>query len=254
MFLMTIDVLESAGSRQYEISNYAKPGCECRHNLIYWRNQPYIGVGPSAAGCYFGSDEATKRRSDEAIKMGGRPRRYKNVPDVAEYTRRMAKAKAGEPEGAAESARVLNSAESAAAGPLQLAEIEAEYIEGQTLALEMILMQLRLAEGLSVAAFKESTGLDPLRCFEPNLTRLVEQGLLALTFQDPAHYDLIREDDRISLVGLQDLAPGKPVKCIIKHADGTQDELTLNHSYGKPQIEWFKVGSALNLFHKNGAA
>jgi aconitate hydratase len=85
-------------------------------------------------------------------------------------------------------------------------------------------------------------------------TNLKKQGLLALTFQDPAHYDLIREDDRISLVGLQDLAPGKPVKCIIKHADGTQDELALNHSYGKPQIEWFKVGSALNLFHKNGAA
>jgi aconitate hydratase len=85
-------------------------------------------------------------------------------------------------------------------------------------------------------------------------TNLKKQGLLALTFQDPTHYDLIREDDRISLVGLQDLAPGKPVKCIIKHADGTQEELALNHSYGKPQIEWFKVGSALNLFHKNGAA
>jgi coproporphyrinogen III oxidase-like Fe-S oxidoreductase len=66
MFLITIDVLESAGYRQYEISNYAKPGCECRHNLIYWRNQPYIGVGPSAAGC---SNEATKRRSDEATKV-----------------------------------------------------------------------------------------------------------------------------------------------------------------------------------------
>ncbi len=85
-------------------------------------------------------------------------------------------------------------------------------------------------------------------------TNLKKQGLLALTFQDPAHYDLIREDDRISLVGLKDLAPGRPVRCIVRHSDGTTDELALNHSYGRPQIEWFKVGSALNLFHKNGAS
>ncbi len=79
-------------------------------------------------------------------------------------------------------------------------------------------------------------------------TNLKKQGLLALTFNDPAEYDLICEDDRISLVGLADLAPGKSVKCIITHADGTTDTLLLNHSYGEAQAAWFKAGSALNLF------
>jgi aconitate hydratase len=89
------------------------------------------------------------------------------------------------------------------------------------------------------------------RIHESNLKK---QGLLALTFSDPADYDRIREDDRISLVGLQDLAPGKPVQCIVKHADGTSETLSLRHSYGPSQFEWFKKGSALNLFHTQAAS
>jgi aconitate hydratase len=84
------------------------------------------------------------------------------------------------------------------------------------------------------------------RIHESNLKK---QGLLALTFQDPADYDRIREDDRISLVGLAGMAPGKPVECIIKHSDGTSETLKLNHSFGASQLEWFRKGSALNLFH-----
>jgi aconitate hydratase len=89
------------------------------------------------------------------------------------------------------------------------------------------------------------------RIHESNLKK---QGLLALTFSDPAHYDRIREDDRISLIGLKELAPGKPVTCIVQHADGTSETLLLNHSYGASQIEWFKRGSALNLFHEAAAS
>lgn len=85
------------------------------------------------------------------------------------------------------------------------------------------------------------------RIHESNLKK---QGLLALTFSDPTHYDRLREDDRISLVGLKDLAPGQPVNCIVNHSDGTCETLMLNHSYGPSQFEWFKRGSALNLFHK----
>jgi len=86
------------------------------------------------------------------------------------------------------------------------------------------------------------------RIHESNLKK---QGLLALTFSDPAQYDLIREDDRISLVGLSDLTPGKPVTCLVSHADRTTDTLNLNHSYAASQFEWFRLGSALNLFHKS---
>ncbi len=84
------------------------------------------------------------------------------------------------------------------------------------------------------------------RIHESNLKK---QGLLALTFPDPADYDRIREDDRISLVGLKDMAPGKPVECRVKHADGVTETLRLNHSFSGPQLEWFRKGSALNLFH-----
>jgi aconitate hydratase A / 2-methylisocitrate dehydratase len=85
------------------------------------------------------------------------------------------------------------------------------------------------------------------RIHESNLKK---QGLLALTFSDPADYDKIREDDRLSLTGLKDLAPGKSVTCIVRHADGTTETLSLRHSYGASQVEWFKRGSALNLFHE----
>ena len=84
------------------------------------------------------------------------------------------------------------------------------------------------------------------RIHESNLKK---QGLLALTFSNPADYDKIREDDRISLTGLKDLGPGKPVTCIVRHSDGTSETLLLNHSYSASQVEWFKKGSALNLFH-----
>jgi oxygen-independent coproporphyrinogen III oxidase len=51
---LTIDTLESAGLIQYEISNFARPGRECRHNLRYWQNQSYLGLGPAAASWYNG--------------------------------------------------------------------------------------------------------------------------------------------------------------------------------------------------------
>ncbi|MBV8090099.1 MAG: aconitate hydratase [Alphaproteobacteria bacterium] len=84
------------------------------------------------------------------------------------------------------------------------------------------------------------------RIHESNLKK---QGLLALTFQDAADYDKIRADDRLSLVGLEEMAPGQPVECRIKHADGTTETLKLNHTFSASQLEWFRKGSALNLFH-----
>ena len=80
-------------------------------------------------------------------------------------------------------------------------------------------------------------------------TNLKKQGLLPLTFPDPADYDRVREDDRISITGLRDLTPGVRVACTIHHADGTTESLGLNHSFGESQIAWFRAGSALNLFH-----
>ena len=78
-------------------------------------------------------------------------------------------------------------------------------------------------------------------------TNLKKQGLLALTFHDPDDYERIREDDRISLVGLAGLAPGVPVTCLVRHADGATETLALSHSFSADQVEWFRAGGALNL-------
>ena len=77
-------------------------------------------------------------------------------------------------------------------------------------------------------------------------TNLKKQGMLPLTFASPADYDKVRPDDRISLLGLNGLAPGKPVKCVLTHKDGTKEEIELRHTLNEGQIEWFKAGSALN--------
>jgi aconitate hydratase len=77
-------------------------------------------------------------------------------------------------------------------------------------------------------------------------TNLKKQGLLALTFLDPDDYDRIRVDDRIDLVGLADLAPGRSVSCVVRHADGMTETLNLTHSFSAPQLKWFRAGSALN--------
>ena len=78
-------------------------------------------------------------------------------------------------------------------------------------------------------------------------TNLKKQGILALTFGNSDDYDKILEDDKISLIGLNNLEPQKPVTCLINHNDGTKDEILLNHSYNRSQIEWFQEGSALNV-------
>ena len=78
-------------------------------------------------------------------------------------------------------------------------------------------------------------------------TNLKKQGVLALTFDNPDDYEKILEDDKISLVGLDGLEPGKQVTCVVLHVDGSKDEIMLKHSYNNSQIKWFKAGSALNI-------
>ena len=78
-------------------------------------------------------------------------------------------------------------------------------------------------------------------------TNLKKQGILALTFSNPDDYDKIQEDDKISLLGLNNLEPEKPVACVLFHNDGSKDKISLEHSYNNSQIEWFKAGSALNV-------
>ena len=77
-------------------------------------------------------------------------------------------------------------------------------------------------------------------------TNLKKQGMLPLTFADPKDYDKIKEDDKVDIL-ISTLAPEKQVKMILKHSDGSNDEVMLNQTFNAAQIEWFKAGSALNL-------
>jgi len=77
-------------------------------------------------------------------------------------------------------------------------------------------------------------------------TNLKKQGVLPLVFTDAADYERIREDDRVSVLGLADLAPGKNLTVQLEHADGTSDRFEVRHSMTARQIGWFKAGSALN--------
>lgn len=78
-------------------------------------------------------------------------------------------------------------------------------------------------------------------------TNLKKQGMLALTFANPADYDKILEDDTIDIDGLTEFTPGQPLTIVLHHADGTTDEFLANHTYNEGQIEWFKAGAALNI-------
>ena len=80
-------------------------------------------------------------------------------------------------------------------------------------------------------------------------TNLKKQGMLALTFVNPADYDKIMEDDAFD-IHLTNFSPSQQVKVTIKHKDGTIDEIWTNQTYNQPQIEWFKAGSALNLIRQ----
>ena len=144
LYLCTIETLGVNGYAQYEISNFARPGCQCQHNLLYWRNQDFIGVGPSAAGCANG-------------------RRYKNIADIAGYVRLI------DENGHA--------------------EVESEDLDPETLMIEMIMMQMRLLEGLSIEAFRSRTGADPLVMFAEPLERLGSLDLVVVSDSNIAMTD-----------------------------------------------------------------
>ncbi len=84
-------------------------------------------------------------------------------------------------------------------------------------------------------------------------TNLKKQGMLGLTFANPADYDKVQEDDSIDILGLTSFAPGVQLTIVLNHKDGTKDEIKANHTYNAQQIEWFKAGAALNIIRRSVA-
>lgn len=85
-------------------------------------------------------------------------------------------------------------------------------------------------------------------------TNLKKQGMLGLTFQNEADYDLIQEDDTLNFIDLENFAPDRPLTIEVVHTDGSKETIMANHTYNQPQIEWYKNGSALNLIKQQSAA
>jgi len=84
-------------------------------------------------------------------------------------------------------------------------------------------------------------------------TNLKKQGMVPLTFADPADYDRIDEDDRISVLDLPPV-PGEPVTCRITKPDGATVDFECNHTFSNEQAEWFRAGSALNIIRQKSAS
>jgi len=82
-------------------------------------------------------------------------------------------------------------------------------------------------------------------------TNLKKQGMLALTFANKEDYNKIKEDDKLSITGLQQFETGKPLTIVLSHSGGTYEKILANHTYNATQIEWFKAGSALNMIRKS---
>jgi aconitate hydratase len=82
-------------------------------------------------------------------------------------------------------------------------------------------------------------------------TNLKKQGILALTFVESSDYEKIREDDKISVINLQDLRPKGVVTAIIYHSDGSPDPVPLLHSYNEAHLKGVRAGSALNILRTN---
>jgi len=84
-------------------------------------------------------------------------------------------------------------------------------------------------------------------------TNLKKQGMLGLTFANEADYNKIKEDDTFNFSDLAAFAPGKQLTLEVIHADGSKEDIKLNHTYNEQQIDWYRAGSALNLIKLENA-
>jgi oxygen-independent coproporphyrinogen-3 oxidase len=150
-FLAIDEALEERGLAHYEISNYAAPGQEARHNLAYWRGDEYVGLGCAA----FGFVRDRPRRSGVRWRNAIDPRRY---VDATREVKHDASPVIGEGDGIT---------------------ISAETLDAGALLRERIMLGLRVREGIDLARAGADLGIDP---FTPERTRtiatLIERGRL----------------------------------------------------------------------------
>jgi oxygen-independent coproporphyrinogen-3 oxidase len=153
MYEHAIERLARAGYGQYEISNWALPGHECRHNLTYWRNLPYIGLGAGAHSCFAGH-------------------RFAEARPIAGYITRVRKAIAANEAGEAGE----DGAEATAlpAGAI----VEDEVVSPAMAMAETAMLGLRLNAGVSRSEFAARYGRTFERVFDERLADIRDLGLI----------------------------------------------------------------------------
>ena len=153
---MAEDELEAVGYRHYEISNWAMEGRQSRHNLVYWRNEPYLGVGPGAHSY-----------------LGGH--RFSNLNPPREYVKRLENH--GTPTTAT-GARVDGLAAAAVKSSPVVDFVE--VIDRRTEMAETMMLGLRLDDGVSVRRFENRFGESPLTVYKEELDEVVLAGLVEM--------------------------------------------------------------------------
>ncbi|MFW6174696.1 MAG: radical SAM family heme chaperone HemW [Chloroflexota bacterium] len=184
MFLYAMEALDSAGYRHYEVSNWALPGMESRHNLAYWRNKPYLGVGPGAHSYLPGV-------------------RFANLKSPRWYIRRLAG------ETSQSSSRAVDHAAAVDAFRAPGIVDSVEDVTPQTELADTVMMGMRLMEGLSEDAFRERFGVGIGELFGDTLHELVAEGLVEF---DSAGARLTRD-------GI--LLGNEVFECMVSHAMAT---------------------------------
>ncbi|MFW5709399.1 MAG: radical SAM family heme chaperone HemW [Chloroflexota bacterium] len=167
MYEIVTDVLDEAGFRQYEISNWAKPGKACRHNLQYWHNKPYLGFGPGAHGF------ANNIRYETVLS----PQRYiRCLQDVSTVKMPF---------------------------PMTPAVAASKFIDGDEAVFETVLTNLRLVEeGINRATFAEQFGFDLVAAYQGKLDQFVAYGLIEI---EPDRIRLTRSGRFVSNAIIRDL-------------------------------------------------
>jgi oxygen-independent coproporphyrinogen-3 oxidase len=144
MYELASDILAGQGCEQYEISNWSKPGFQCRHNLQYWRNQPYLGFGAGAHGC-------------------AKDLRISNVLRIKTYLERLAS----------------DSLLTYYPFPFSPATVSQTRLTPHVEMQETLMVGLRLTdEGVSAQAFQARFGLELQDIFGKEIDELVGLGLL----------------------------------------------------------------------------
>jgi putative oxygen-independent coproporphyrinogen III oxidase len=193
MYEWVMERLGQAGLRQYEISNFARPGFECRHNLGYWANRPYVGIGPGASsstgmGSQTRGGAAWERRAPDRHEKEGQSGDWRSQANRDRAPKRDTSrlgTQIGDPGNPCHGRRITHDPdiERYVAAVESGAQIpgEAQAVSWEDAICETAVLALRTRAGIDLAAFRERTGCEAIRTFAGPIRRYRDLGLIEVT-------------------------------------------------------------------------